>query len=77
MPKYTAALGFLLSFYTNPWIEKAGYQKSFGAMAGISGGFILFWVPFYLWGNHIRKATWRWNFVKELAHWHDDREVGE
>ncbi|CAG9952770.1 unnamed protein product [Clonostachys rosea f. rosea IK726] len=74
---FKSALGFLLSFYTNPWIEKAGYQKSFGAMAGISGGFILFWVPFYLWGNHIRKATWRWNFVKELAHWHDDREVGE
>jgi len=73
----TAAFGFLLSFYTNPWIAESGYARSFGAMAGISGGAILMWVPMYVFGRRIREASWNWAFVRRLAHWDDDREVGE
>ena len=73
----TAAFGFLLSFYTNPWIAQAGYVKAFGAMAGISGGIIALWLVFYFFGNRIRHVSWEWGFIRKLAHWHEDREVGE
>ena len=73
----TAAFGFLLSFYTNPWIAQAGYVKAFGAMAGISGGIIALWLVFYFFGNKIRHVSWEWGFIKKLAHWNEDREVGE
>lgn len=72
-----AAFGFLLSFYTNPWIAESGYSRAFGAMAGISGGVILCAIPMYFFGKSIRHKTWRWGFVKSLAHWDEDREVGE
>ncbi|KAF2195068.1 MFS general substrate transporter [Zopfia rhizophila CBS 207.26] len=74
---FKSAFGFLLSFYTNPWIAQSGYERSFGAMAGISGAVILGWIPLYFFGSAIRQVTWRWGFVKRLAHWHEDREVGE
>ncbi|KAH8688412.1 major facilitator superfamily domain-containing protein [Ilyonectria robusta] len=74
---FKSAFGFLLSFYTNPWIAKSGYVTAFGSMAGISAAVISFWVVFYFFGKRIRHATWEWGFVEKLVHWHDDREVGE
>ncbi|KAF4457086.1 hypothetical protein F53441_874 [Fusarium austroafricanum] len=74
---FKSAFGFLLSFYTNPWIEESGYSNAFGVMAGISGAVILFWIPIYIWGRRVRQATWKWGFVQNLVHWNKDREVGE
>ncbi|RYP29686.1 hypothetical protein DL767_006638 [Monosporascus sp. MG133] len=74
---FKSAFGFLLSFYTNPWIAESGYERAFGAMAGISGAVIIFWFPMYIFGRRIRRATWSWGFIRRLAHWHEDREVGE
>ncbi|KAL4908626.1 hypothetical protein BDW74DRAFT_188538 [Aspergillus multicolor] len=68
--------GFLLSSYTNPWIEKLGYAAAFGAMAGISGGCLLFFIPLFFWGKAIRQATMKWPVV-QFVFWKDDREVGE
>ncbi|KAJ4127466.1 hypothetical protein NW765_015945, partial [Fusarium oxysporum] len=69
--------GFLLSFYTNPWIDKSGYKAAFGAMAGIIGGIILLGAPIFIYGKRIRNTTWRWKVIRSLAHWEEDREVGE
>ncbi|KPM42917.1 hypothetical protein AK830_g3653 [Neonectria ditissima] len=74
---FKSAFGFLLSFYTNPWIAKSGYVVAFGSMAGISGAVISFWIVFYFFGKRIRHATWEWGFIERLVHWHVDREVGE
>lgn len=72
-----ACFGFLLSFYTNPWIAQAGYSGSFGAMAGISGAVLIMWVPFYIWGKKIRQATMKWYVLTNVIGWSEDREVGE
>jgi hypothetical protein len=72
-----AAFGFLLSFYTNPWIAQDGYSRAFGAMAGISGAILILWIPFYIYGKRIREASLKWPVMKELIHWDLDREVGE
>jgi hypothetical protein len=48
--------GFLLSFLTNPWIDAAGYELAFSEMASISGGVLLFFVPFYFFGRQIRNS---------------------
>ncbi|EXK27068.1 hypothetical protein FOMG_16331 [Fusarium oxysporum f. sp. melonis 26406] len=74
---YKSAFGFLLSFYTNPWINKSGYKAAFGAMAGIIGGIILLGAPIFIYGKRIRNTTWRWKVIRSLAHWEEDREVGE
>ncbi|KAK4234686.1 major facilitator superfamily domain-containing protein [Achaetomium macrosporum] len=74
---FKAAFGFLLSFYTNPWITQSGYEVAFGTMAAISGGVILCWIPMFVFGSRIRRVTWGWGFIRRLAHWHEDREVGE
>jgi hypothetical protein len=68
--------GFLLSFYTNPWVEQAGYLNAYGAMAGIAAAVLIMWVPLYIWGKQIRHATWNWPILSYI-HWEDDREVGE
>ncbi|KAK7432707.1 hypothetical protein QQZ08_000566 [Neonectria magnoliae] len=73
---FKSMFGFLLSFYTNPWINISGYQNAFGAMAGISASVLVMWVPFYLWGKKIRHVTWHWPVISYI-HWDDDREVGE
>jgi hypothetical protein len=70
-----AAFGFLLSFYTNPWIAEKGYSLAFGQMAAISGTVIVF--VFYFWGKPIRHYTWNWKIMKRYGHWDADREVGE
>ena len=71
-----AAFGFLLSFYTNPWIDSAGYVNSFGALAGICAAVLIFWIPFYFWGKHIRVWSLGWRVMRGV-HWGADREVGE
>lgn len=73
----TAAFGFLLSFYTNPWIEKSGYQNAFGAMAGISAAVLVCWIPFFVFGKRIRHASLQWPIIQRAVKWSVDREVGE
>ncbi|KIE00041.1 MFS transporter, partial [Metarhizium majus ARSEF 297] len=73
---FKSLFGFLLSFETNPWINASGYQNAYGAMAGISAGVLILWIPLYFWGKKIRHATWKWR-VLSFIHWNDDREVGE
>ncbi|KAJ3579897.1 hypothetical protein NPX13_g661 [Xylaria arbuscula] len=73
---FKSLFGFLLSFYTNPWVEQAGYMNAFGTMAAISASVLLFWVPLYLWGSSLRNQTWKWRLISYI-HWKDDREVGE
>ena len=73
---YIAAIGFLLSFYINPWIESSGYVTAFGTLAGIQAAILLMWVPLYIWGKTIRHATLKWEVMKGVR-WDDDREVGE
>lgn len=74
---FVAAFGFLLNFYANHWIVSSGYQNSFGAMAGIIAAVLIVALPLYFWGRRIRRATWQWDFIKQLVHWTEDREVGE
>lgn len=73
---YAALFGFLLSFYTNPWVDQSGYLNAYGAMAGISAAILVLWVPLYVWGRHIRHVTWSWPVIS-YVHWSEDREVGE
>ncbi|KAK5059919.1 hypothetical protein LTR84_009802 [Exophiala bonariae] len=74
---FKSAFGFLLSFYTNPWVELQGYARSFGTMAGICGGVLLMWVPLFFYGRRIRKSTLQWRMIQNLMQWDKDREVGE
>jgi hypothetical protein len=71
-----SCIGFLLSFYTNPWIDAVGYLNAYGTMAAISAAILLFVIPLYMYGKRIRHSTWEWRVVK-WVHWHDDRETGE
>ncbi|KAI3400270.1 hypothetical protein diail_3651 [Diaporthe ilicicola] len=73
---FKSLFGFLLSFYTNPWVDQSGYLNAYGAMAGISAGILILWVPMYLWGQRIRHVTWSWPVIS-YVHWNEDREVGE
>lgn len=73
---FKSAFGFLLGFYTNPWVTEAGYQTAYGIMAAICGGVLIFWVPLFFWGHKIRVATLGWGIMK-YARWDIDREVGE
>ncbi|KAJ4347338.1 uncharacterized protein N0V89_011279 [Didymosphaeria variabile] len=74
---FKSAFGFLLSFYTNPWVQKSGYISAYGAMAGISGGLLILFLPFYFFGHAVRAKTWTWRPIRMFVHWDDDREVGE
>ncbi|KAF2648380.1 MFS general substrate transporter [Lophiostoma macrostomum CBS 122681] len=74
---FKSAFGFLLSFYTNPWVQRSGYLNAYGAMAGISGGLLALGILFYFWGSTVRHVTWRWAAVRKFAHWDNDREIGE
>jgi hypothetical protein len=73
---HTALFGFLLSFYTNPWVAQSGYLKAYGAMAGIAAAALVLWLPMYVWGRHVRHVTWSWPVIF-YVHWSEDREVGE
>jgi hypothetical protein len=72
----TALFGFLLSFYTNPWIAEVGYQAAYGELAIIAVFVLLLFIPLYIWGKRIRHATWHWSILN-FVHWDEDREVGE
>lgn len=73
---FKSLFGFLLSFYTNPWVDQSGYLNAYGAMAGISAAILVLWAPLYVWGRHIRHVTWSWPVIS-YVHWNKDREVGE
>ncbi|KAL7818083.1 major facilitator superfamily domain-containing protein [Trichoderma aethiopicum] len=73
---FKALFAFFLSFETNPWINAAGYQDGFGAMAGIAGAVLILWIPLYFWGKQIRHNSWKWRVIS-FVHWDNDREVGE
>ncbi|EHA57445.1 hypothetical protein MCOR27_003829 [Pyricularia oryzae] len=73
---FKSIFGFLLSFYTNPWVDDAGFMDAYGSMAGIAAVVILGWIPLYVWGSRIRKATLSWPAVR-FVRWSRDREVGE
>ncbi|KAA8635259.1 hypothetical protein SMACR_01633 [Sordaria macrospora] len=73
---FKALFGFLLSFYTNPWVSKSGYQNAYGTMAALSAAVLLMGAPLYVWGKQIRHVSWRWPVISYI-HWHADREVGE
>ncbi|KAF5593887.1 major facilitator superfamily transporter [Fusarium subglutinans] len=73
---FKSAFGFLLGFYTNPWVNEAGHQTAYGIMGAICGGVLIFWIPLFFWGHKIRVATLSWGIMK-YAHWDIDREVGE
>lgn len=70
---YKAAIGFLLSFYTNPWVASQGYQNAYGEMAAIASIIWLFVFVFYFFGKRIRLASLEWRALKYLA-WHEDRD---
>lgn len=72
-----AAFGFLLSFYTNPWVELMGYQNAFGTMAAISAGVLMLWAPFFFYGKRLRHTSLEWPIIKRMILWNEDREVGE
>lgn len=73
---FKSCFGFLLGFYTNPWVTKHGYAVAYGEMAAISGGVLLLWIPLYFWGKQVRIATLNWRIMKYVR-WDEDREVGE
>ncbi|KAJ5291705.1 hypothetical protein N7478_000956 [Penicillium angulare] len=73
---FKAAFGFLLSFYTNPWIDSSGYINAFGSLAGICAAVLIMWIPLYLWGRQIR--VWSLGlWIMKGVRWESDREVGE
>lgn len=65
-----------MSFYANPWVEKDGYAGTFAAMASFSFVILALWIPLYIWGKRIHRATLKLR-VMQLAHWDVDRETGE
>jgi hypothetical protein len=71
-----AAFGFLLSFYTNPWIESTGYTSSFGTLAGTCAAILVLWIPLYIWGKEIRIWSLGLSALQGVR-WDADREVGE
>ncbi|KAJ5912133.1 uncharacterized protein N7473_001436 [Penicillium subrubescens] len=73
---FKSAFGFLLGFYTNPWVDTHGYNVAYGEMAAICGGVLICWIPFFIWGKKIREKTLSWR-VMSWVRWDDDREVGE
>ncbi|KAL1894204.1 hypothetical protein Sste5346_005990 [Sporothrix stenoceras] len=73
---FKSAFGFLLGFYTNPWVNTHGYAVAYGEMAAICGGVLIFWIPLFVWGKALRQKTINWRIMKYVR-WDADREVGE
>lgn len=73
---HLACFGFLLSFYTNSWVEEKGYTTAYGEMAAISGIVMIFGIPLYFYGKRIRHATLDWKIMR-FVRWDVDRETGE
>lgn len=72
-----ASFGFLLSFYTNPWIAKSGYQSAFGVMAAIAAAVLVLWIPFFVYGQRIRHSGLQWSVMRNAVQRSADRENGE
>ena len=68
-----ACIGFLLSFYTNPWIAEAGYLNMYGEFAGISAFCLCLVFVFIAWGKPIRKHAIEWRLIQKIK-WHQDRD---
>ncbi|CUM55113.1 uncharacterized protein AC631_03445 [Debaryomyces fabryi] len=73
---FKSLFGFMLSFYTNPWVDNFGYAKAYGEMAAIAGILFVLSIPIYIWGKKMRETTHNWRILKFIK-WKDDREVGE
>jgi len=73
---FKSAFGFLLGFYTNPWVTTHGYGVAYGEMAMICGVVLIFWIPLFFYGKRIRQSTISWPIMKWVR-WDVDREVGE
>jgi hypothetical protein len=73
---FKSMFGFLLSFYTNPWIAQTGYSAAYGAMAGICGGVLVLWIPLFFYGKRIRVFVHHWKYLQWVK-WDEDRESGE
>lgn len=73
---FKGLFGFLLSFYTNPWISQEGYTLAFGEMAILAGVLIGSGIPLYWYGAKIRRDSLNWRVMKFLQ-WTEDREMGE
>ncbi|KAI9664638.1 MAG: hypothetical protein M1821_006084 [Bathelium mastoideum] len=73
---FSTCFGFLLSFYTNPWVDESGYSHAFGTMAGISAVIQVLWILFFFYGKSIRHMTIGWKVMRYVG-WDPDREVGE
>ncbi|EHK50919.1 hypothetical protein TRIATDRAFT_54316 [Trichoderma atroviride IMI 206040] len=73
---FKACFGFLLSFYTSPWIGQVGYSIAFGTMAVITGIVLLAGFLFYFFGKKIRHTSLRWRALRFVL-WNKDRELGE
>lgn len=59
--------GCLLSFYCYDWIKAAGVANAFGQMVALQYFFILFGVPFYLYGSRLRAWTAGYGPLKRTA----------
>lgn len=73
---FKSAFGFLLSFYTNPWVAEDGYSVAYGEMAAICGAVLILWIPLFFYGKAIRASTLQWPLMRWVR-WDEDREVGE
>lgn len=73
---FKGLFGFLLSFYTNPWITSQGYALAFGEMAILASVLIASGIPLYWYGARIRMSSLNWKVMRFLK-WSADREMGE
>ena len=73
---FKSMFGFLLSFYTNPWIAQMGYTKAYGTMAGIAAAILILWIPLFFYGKRVRVAVHHASYMQWVK-WDDDRESGE
>lgn len=56
-------VGFGFSYAVIPWLNASGYERTFGAMAGIYTAIMLLGVPLWYWGKRIRHATSKWKII--------------
>lgn len=70
---FKAAIGFILSFYTNVWVAQEGYVNAFGEFAGITTAFLLFVFVFIFWGKKLRTKAAEWPQIRFIK-WSQDRD---
>ncbi|KDQ58916.1 hypothetical protein JAAARDRAFT_56925 [Jaapia argillacea MUCL 33604] len=71
-----SVIGFVLSFYTNTWVEQRGYIEAFGTMTAISAIILSFTFLFYIWGANLRQRSFQWRTSQRMVKWHIDRDDG-